>query len=110
MADITVGAREGLIRFDIQGQSGQSVSFSIEPDDAEALALAALQVVGKERGPQNKSLLEQTPMLSQHNPWMEYARRDDGKLLLALQLGDWRPVYLILDQARLVDLDALPPT
>lgn len=104
MADIKVGAREGLIQFDIQDQSGHGVSFAIDPDDAEALALAALQVVGKERGPQTQSLLEQTPMASQHNPRMEHTRRDDGKFLLAVQVGQWRPILLILDKGWVVDM------
>jgi len=105
MADIKVGAQDGLIRFDILDQSARAVSFSIDPDTAEALAIAALQVVGRERGPQTQSLLEQTPMASQHNPLMEHTRRDDGKFLLAVQIGQWRPILLILDQGWVVDLE-----
>lgn len=108
MGDIKIEAHEGQIRFHL-GQEDQSATFSIDPSQAEVAAMQVLDLVAQVRGPQTKSLLEQIPMVSQHNPRMEYAHRDDGKLLLALALGDWRPIYLILDDGRVFDVESLPP-
>lgn len=73
--------------------------------EAEVAALQILSLVGEQRGPLAGSLLEQAPMASAHNPRIKHAIRDDGKILLAVQVANWRPFLFILDDARLVSLD-----
>ena len=108
MSEIKVSPRNGEVVFSLTNDRGQSAEFPVSVTDAEVLALQLLTLVSEVRGPGTGSLWEQTPMATAHNPRVEYTKRDDGKVLVAVGIDRWRPIYLILDDARLIEVNLSP--
>lgn len=79
---------------------GVSTRFGIAAAQAEHLAVELLEMVGRMREKSTTSLFDEQPLIRQHNPPMEWRMNDDGKYLLAMRIGPWRPIILILDDPK----------